>query len=139
MTMRRRKMWRFVGRSGFVIAFISLVLIGMNTRWVFGYERWGVLIGVGDGFVGVGIGASSPDRGWIWEHYETFELQLLPTIIDDRVVVFPLTTVAFFGAAFGYVGWKRARRKLHGFCQVCSYDLTGNVSGTCPECGTAVE
>ncbi len=24
-------------------------------------------------------------------------------------------------------------------CRKCSYDLTGNVSGVCPECGTAVE
>jgi len=25
-----------------------------------------------------------------------------------------------------------------GFCRQCDYDLTGNVSGTCPECGSAV-
>jgi hypothetical protein len=25
-----------------------------------------------------------------------------------------------------------------GKCLTCGYDLTGNVSGTCPECGTAV-
>ncbi len=24
------------------------------------------------------------------------------------------------------------------FCQQCDYDLTGNVSGVCPECGTAI-
>ena len=24
-------------------------------------------------------------------------------------------------------------------CDRCGYNLTGNVSGTCPECGTAVE
>lgn len=26
-----------------------------------------------------------------------------------------------------------------GFCQNCGYDLTGNVSGVCPECGTKAE
>lgn len=26
-----------------------------------------------------------------------------------------------------------------GLCHVCKYDLTGNVSGRCPECGTAIE
>ena len=28
---------------------------------------------------------------------------------------------------------------LEGFCMECSYDLTGNVSGVCPECGTKIE
>jgi hypothetical protein len=29
----------------------------------------------------------------------------------------------------------RESRRLNGFCPTCGYDLTGNVSGTCPECG----
>ncbi len=32
---------------------------------------------------------------------------------------------------------QRRRRKKDGFCTKCGYDLTGNVSGTCPECGSA--
>ena len=35
--------------------------------------------------------------------------------------------------------WWRDRRPKAGFCMVCEYDLTGNVSGTCPECGTAYD
>ncbi|HEY8751848.1 MAG TPA: hypothetical protein VIM11_27955 [Tepidisphaeraceae bacterium] len=31
------------------------------------------------------------------------------------------------------------RRVEPGLCRCCSYDLTGNVSGVCPECGTAVK
>ena len=30
-------------------------------------------------------------------------------------------------------------RKMHGLCVQCSYNLTGNESGVCPECGTAIE
>jgi hypothetical protein len=30
--------------------------------------------------------------------------------------------------------WESAR----GVCAICSYDLTGNTTGTCPECGTAI-
>ena len=30
-----------------------------------------------------------------------------------------------------------ARRSRLGACKSCGYDLTGNVSGTCPECGKA--
>jgi hypothetical protein len=29
----------------------------------------------------------------------------------------------------------RVARLARGLCPACSYDLTGNVSGTCPECG----
>jgi len=28
--------------------------------------------------------------------------------------------------------------RKRGLCQVCDYDLTGNVSGRCPECGTPI-
>jgi len=30
------------------------------------------------------------------------------------------------------------RKIKEGFCAACGYNLTGNVSGTCPECGTAM-
>lgn len=33
---------------------------------------------------------------------------------------------------------RRARRPTAGRCTQCSYDLAGNVSGVCPECGTAI-
>lgn len=32
--------------------------------------------------------------------------------------------------------WWVDRLALPGFCAACGYDLTGNVSGRCPECGT---
>ncbi len=34
--------------------------------------------------------------------------------------------------------WRRDRRIPPGHCQKCGYDLTGNVSGRCPECRTGV-
>ena len=30
---------------------------------------------------------------------------------------------------------RRWRRRRKGLCVKCAYDLTGNVSGVCPECG----
>jgi hypothetical protein len=33
--------------------------------------------------------------------------------------------------------WRRDRGLPEGRCQNCGYDLTGNTSGTCPECGEA--
>ncbi len=35
--------------------------------------------------------------------------------------------------------WRDRRRPIPpGHCQTCGYNLTGNVSGVCPECGTGV-
>ena len=35
--------------------------------------------------------------------------------------------------------WDRDRRKPPGNCQQCGYDLAGNESGVCPECGTKID
>jgi hypothetical protein len=32
----------------------------------------------------------------------------------------------------------RSRRKKENLCLTCGYNLTGNLSGTCPECGTQI-
>jgi len=37
-----------------------------------------------------------------------------------------------------YLFRKRYRRK-HGLCIRCAYNLTGNTSGICPECGTRID
>ena len=34
--------------------------------------------------------------------------------------------------------WIGRRRLRRGFCPQCQYNLTGNISGICPECGTTV-
>jgi hypothetical protein len=50
------------------------------------------------------------------------------------------------GYALAFLPWWRARelekrrdRRATGRCAECGYDLHGNVSGVCPECGTKVE
>ena len=34
--------------------------------------------------------------------------------------------------------WRDRRKRIPGFCRRCDYDLTGNTSGVCPECGLEV-
>ena len=34
--------------------------------------------------------------------------------------------------------WRRRRRRAKGLCVRCGYNLTGNVTGVCSECGTEV-
>lgn len=57
----------------------------------------------------------------------------------------PPTILVVSALAWGYVGGRvvgasiaRRTRLMKGCCSVCSYNLTGNTSGICPECGTKV-
>lgn len=49
--------------------------------------------------------------------------------------------VGIFGVAPGsclWRGYRRYRREGTNRCLECGYDLTGNISGVCPECGAGV-
>lgn len=50
----------------------------------------------------------------------------------------PVTWVAFRAPPFIRRHSLTARRLRRGLCIRCGYDLTGNVSGVCPECGAAL-
>jgi hypothetical protein len=55
------------------------------------------------------------------------------------LVVMPLWMLLVVVAVPTAVLWWRDRRRIPaGHCRQCGYNLTGNVSGRCPECGTAV-
>lgn len=60
------------------------------------------------------------------------------------VIAYPLliTLFAMFPAAvllkFSATRLRRHFRKKSGHCPSCDYDLTANISGVCPECGTTV-
>jgi hypothetical protein len=48
----------------------------------------------------------------------------------------PVAVVCLLASVLGFV--LPRRRPMTGHCQECDYDLTGNISGRCPECGTPV-
>ena len=48
----------------------------------------------------------------------------------------PLAVVLLPTLASAFLLRRHARRPGH--CPACGYDLTGNVTGRCPECGTAL-
>lgn len=45
----------------------------------------------------------------------------------------------FIGATWYLVKSLSMTKDAAGFCQECSYDLTGNVTRRCPECGKSIE
>lgn len=60
--------------------------------------------------------------------------------IARGVVVMPLWICFVIAAGpTGCLWWRDRRRRIPpGHCQNCGYNLTGNVSGVCPECGEVV-
>ena len=63
--------------------------------------------------------------------------------VTSWAVVVPFWSVELLSAfwpGLWIVNWWRKKTKLRlrpGFCRKCRYDLTGNTSGFCPECGAA--
>ncbi len=65
-----------------------------------------------------------------------------PVYRQRMIIIWP-RALQFFGAlllawpvtAFVRGPFRRYRRRSKGQCVRCGYDLTGNVSGICPECG----
>ncbi len=51
------------------------------------------------------------------------------------LIVVPCAFIVIYGV---YVEFTR-QRVTEGGCPNCHYDLTGNVSGVCPECGTPIK
>ena len=54
-------------------------------------------------------------------------------VIPDFLLVTALATFILWGME----RIRANQRRRRGHCRKCGYDLTGNVSGVCPECGGA--
>lgn len=64
-----------------------------------------------------------------------------------RFAIAPSASLVIFGglqwyaltwAGIGIYRWQRRSQRPSGRCPACRYNLTGNTSGTCPECGTPI-
>lgn len=135
-----RRTWRFVDRDDGLPRELTVAFPGRDVTWW--YER---------AFNGTAPEAL-PDiflRPALWQvSWKGHEMR----VFDPRRERFwPLITrggtnlmlwFVVFGAypAVWLFGgpWRRYRRRRRGLCLACGYDLTGNVSGVCPECGAKV-
>jgi hypothetical protein len=78
----------------------------------------------------------SLEKAW---DYEDYVRQSAPLWVYCLGLLLPFA-LGLILAAFLYWQcrvWRRLGRA--GVCRTCGYDLTGNVSGVCPECGTPRE
>ncbi len=134
MTHKPSRLRRWLKWVGLVASTAVLVV------WVLGYwydvtytgATW--VVGFGRGYTGAAWGPEFRPHGWSVE--PAGELYAWPPVVWSRQhVMFPLwIPLALFALPSAYL-WYRDRRPPAGHCQACGYNLTGNESGTCPECG----
>ncbi len=58
----------------------------------------------------------------------------LTWIVAPSMLLYPFSS----WLAIGYLNTLRQFRSVNG-CERCGYDLTGNISGRCPECGKPIQ
>lgn len=81
----------------------------------------------------VDTGNLTLEEDYIPTSTQRFHLYLYAPLWALITVLGVYPTVAFIRGPV-----RRWRRRKKGACLKCAYDLTGNVTGVCPECGTAI-
>ena len=105
--------------AGSVYVTLALQAYWMSaSMWVVGFVIPGIVI-----------------RTWFFSRQQSSIVELTIILIGN---------MGFYGALGTLVGAFVARRRavrstIQGRCLRCGYDLTGNISGKCPECGNPTE
>ena len=152
-----RSHWRFdlllvrsvepIPGAGFSVAQLSFSY--RSGVLYFGRQRWGSDQAPGDGR-GPVVLKSSPAVGGKWDagfnpgnvRWHVGRLAWVDDVSRTHRASFLTVPAWLLAAVFAALPaarlHRRARARItHGQCSSCGYDLTGNVSGVCPECGTA--
>lgn len=74
----------------------------------------------------------SPSSGWLGVRMGRVSTSSFVSV----PAYFVLLCTAFIPAVSLLARVRQNRQQLRGLCRCCSYDLRGNESGVCPECGT---
>jgi len=144
--MRRRWRKRRVGKwvaTGLLLA--TLVGWVVSSLWTFGRinGEGGVTVILADGGVTFAHGLRFPGfpRLWVSSSRPVKWGWGLPHVVarpQGHHVWVPFWSFVLFSVSVaGYLWWKD-RRFPTGLCLHCGYNLTGNTSGVCPECGESI-
>jgi hypothetical protein len=144
---------RILKWAGLVLSLLIVIAWAASLRWRWGHFRsngtTSVMFGtkVCDGFA-VGLGSGSlcvghfpvplEQAGWFGGTVTPTpqgELRFSATATGWQLVLPLWIPFLFIAILTGYIWWLDRRHIPPGHCLKCGYNLTGNVSGICPECG----
>jgi hypothetical protein len=149
---RRSRIRLFVKWGGAVVCVLSIALWWVTLYWTMHLNTTSLSIRISEG------GISVFGTGWYLQHERADEATVviercneaprlwLPyahgpfymrgRLITQWIVIIPMWLLFLIGfVPFVWLA-RRDWRIPPGCCRECGYNLTGNVSGTCPECGT---
>lgn len=134
MSRYRRLQWLSI-----VVAVLSLAALVFTCRFHLGgkIDRFGYAGMYGSVMF---IVRSSPVQvPWCWFEQQSWSWpNWLPAMYGNfTALLIPLWIPTLAAAIAALVFHRKARLAHLGCCPSCDYDLTGNESGVCPECGTA--
>lgn len=146
--IRKRCILKWIGVGLCVVLGAGWILSSLRGIWYVGSE-WSVAciggsLGIGFGDFRIqfwNLGESTTEADWIIDEFGGVQLwwpsmqQVLgPT---DVMFFFPIW-MFLLSTAIATLWLGRLDRRPKNGCANCGYDLTGNVSGVCPECGTEI-
>ncbi len=145
MRMYYHSMKRFAVATGIFIVLTWCASLYCYVSYIYAASPWAWNIGFSSGVLYFGFVDNS--SGWMnrsdgWNFYIPAEWQWygfgLPTFrpFHAAIPMWVLLLIVAELTLFHY--WRRRPPSVDGLCDACQYDLRGNVSGICPECGTVI-
>ncbi len=122
------------------VIIVLLLIAGLAVALSFGEQRIGRACLEA---IAIGAGLTAAYAGWPISWAVRSQSGLSSAVL--QVILFlaavSVLSVLIRLAGLGLVRWlfRRIVVQTGSLCRTCDYDLTGNVSGVCPECGTAIE
>ena len=125
---------RWIGLASCVLLVVTSALSAFHPV-VFGVHDVGWVVMVKGAIV---LGDRSIQGQLFFGSAEQPSLELWNTWSRTGPVIVPVYPLLLFAIFSTMLVWRVGRPYPTNHCRTCGYNLTGNVSGRCPECGEAV-
>ncbi len=138
---RTRRVAKWTGVAACVVIAVAWMISLRPVGGLSGYGWPNLMVAVSNGEIRLirGLPFRGPvhsnrfEPGVVWLPHWRFDMNA-----RTQFITLPLWLPFLLTAIPTVILWRRDRRIPPGHCQRCGYDLTGNVSGRCPECGSAI-